>query len=172
MSDQKPDPDFLSSFVTKACKAGADAADAIMINSVSSSASWRMGRNEGLERAESGDLGLRVLIGQGQAIVSSTDLQTTALNELIERTVTMARNAPEDPHCGLPESNQLTQEILDLDLADSEMPSPTTLLELAAVAEDAARAVAGVTNTEGAGSSAGKSAITLALVLVLQKRPP
>ena len=162
MSDQKPDPDFLSNFVTKACKAGADAADAIMINSVSSSASWRMGRNEGLERAESGDIGLRVLIGQGQAIVSSTDLQTKALNELIERTVTMARNAPEDPHCGLPESNQLTQEILDLDLADSEMPSPTTLLELAAVAEDAARAVAGVTNTEGAGSSAGKSAITLA----------
>ncbi|HIC71148.1 MAG TPA: TldD/PmbA family protein, partial [Alphaproteobacteria bacterium] len=143
MSEQKPDPDFLSDFVAKACKAGADAADAIMIDSVSSSASWRMGRNEGVERAESGDLGLRVLIGHGQAIVSSNDLQTTALNELIERAVTMARNAPEDPHCGLPESDQLTQEVIDLDLADSEMPSSATLLELAALAEDAARAVDG-----------------------------
>jgi PmbA protein len=162
MSEQRPDPDFLSDFVAKACKAGADAADAIMIDSVSSSTSWRMGRNEGVERAESGDLGLRVLIGHGQAIVSSNDLQTTALNELIERAVTMARNAPEDPHCGLPESDQLTQEVIDLDLADSEMPSSATLLELAALAEDAARAVDGVTNTEGAGSNAGKSAITLA----------
>ncbi len=162
MSEQKPDPDFLSDFVSKACGAGADAADAIMVSSISSSASWRLGRNEGVERAESSDLGLRIFVGQGQAIVSSTDLQTPALSELIERAVTMARNAPEDPCCGLPDKDQLAQKVVDLDLADTDMPSSATLLELAALAEDAARSVEGITNTEGAESSASESAITLA----------
>jgi len=162
MSERTPDPDFLSDFVGKACNAGADAADAVMISSVSLNASWRLGQNEGVERAESSDLGLRVLVGQGQAIVSSTNMKGDALNELIERAVTMAKNAPEDPYCGLPEASQFLNETIDLDLADSEMPSSTALLDLAALAEDAAREVPGVTNTEGAEASAAESAITLA----------
>ena len=162
MSERTPDPNFLSDFVGKACSAGADAADAVMISSVSLNASWRLGQNEGVERAESSDLGLRVLVGQGQAIVSSTNMQDDALNELIERAVTMARSAPEDPYCGLPEPSQFLNEAIDLDLADSEMPSSTALLDLAALAEDAAREVPGITNTEGAEASAAESAITLA----------
>ena len=162
MSERTPDPDFLSDFVGKACNAGADAADAVMISSVSLNASWRLGQNEGVERAESSDLGLRVLVGQGQAIVSSTNMQGDALNELIERAVTMARSAPEDPYCGLPEPSQFLNEAIDLDLADPEMPSSTALLDLAALAEDAAREVPGITNTEGAEASAAESAITLA----------
>ena len=162
MSERTPDPNFLSDFVGKACSAGADAADAVMISSVSLNASWRLVQNEGVERAESSDLGLRVLVGQGQAIVSSTNMKGDALHELIERAVTMARNAPEDPYCGLPEPNQFLNEAIDLDLADSEMPSSTALLDLAALAEDAAREVPGVTNTEGAEASAAESAITLA----------
>ena len=128
MSERTPDPDFLSDFVGKACNAGADAADAVMISSVSLNASWRLGQNEGVERAESSDLGLRVLVGQGQAIVSSTNMKGDALNELIERAVTMARNAPEDPYCGLPEASQFLNETIDLDLADSEMPSSTAFI--------------------------------------------
>ena len=162
MPERTPDPNFLSDFVGKACSAGADAADAVMISSVSLNASWRLGQNEGVERAESSDLGLRVLVGQGQAIVSSTNMQGDALNELIERAVTMARSAPEDPYCGLPEPSQFLNEAIDLDLADSEMPSSTALLDLAALAEDAAREVPGITNTEGAEASAAESAITLA----------
>ena len=162
MSERKPDPSFLSDFVGKARSAGADAADAVMISSVSLNASWRLGQNEGVERAESSDLGLRVLVGKGQAIVSSTNMQGDALHELIERAVTMARNAPEDPYCGLPEPGELLNEAIDLDLADSEMPSSTALLDLAALAEDAAREVPGITNTEGAEASAAESAITLA----------
>ena len=74
----------------------------------------------------------------------------------------MARNAPEDPCCGLPDKDQLAKKVVDLDLADTDMPSSATLLELAALAEDAARSVEGITNTEGAESSASESAITLA----------
>lgn len=162
MPQNKPNPDFLASFVTKALKNGADAADAVMIKSTSSSASWRMGQNEGVERAESSDLGLRVLIGQGQAIVSSTDLRLATLNELIERAITMARNAPEDSFAGLPESNDMSGADTDLDLADTQPPSQSVLLQIAAQAEDAARAVPGVTNSEGAEASAGESAVTLA----------
>ena len=162
MSNSKPNPDFLADFVAKATSSGADAADAVMIQSASSSASWRMGRNEGIESAESSDLGLRVMVGQGQAIVSSTDLNASALRELIERAITMARNAPVDEYAGLPSADDLAETVVDLDLADSEIPSSSILLELASQAEDSARSVSGITNSEGAETSAGESAVTLA----------
>ena len=127
MSNNKPNPDFLADFVAKATTAGADAADAVMIQSASSSASWRMGRNEGIESAESSDVGLRVMVGQGQAVVSSTDLNASALRELIERAVTMARNAPEDEYAGLPSADVLAETVVDLDLADAEIHSSSIL---------------------------------------------
>ena len=93
--------DFLSELVGKARKAGADAADAMLIDATDLSVSLRLGALENLERSESGDLGLRVFIGQKQAIVSSTDRSAKAMNELVERAIAMARLAPEDPFCGL-----------------------------------------------------------------------
>jgi PmbA protein len=50
----------------------------------------------------------------------------------------------------------------DLDLNDPVEPSPKTLRAMAEEAEDAARAVAGVTNSEGAGAGAGAAVMALA----------
>jgi len=49
-----------------------------------------------------------------------------------------------------------------LDLADSDEPTPAELREWALAAEDAARAVPGVTNSEGGGASASRSIWALA----------
>ena len=49
---------------------------------VSASVSYRLGRLEDLERAESRDLGLRVFAGAKVAFVSSTDLSRETLREL------------------------------------------------------------------------------------------
>src|SRR5207245_26125 len=63
--------DLLQDLVARARKAGADAADAVLFNGVSLSHARRLGKVEKLERSESQDLGLRVLVGERQAMVSS-----------------------------------------------------------------------------------------------------
>lgn len=146
---------LIADLLATAARAGADAADAVYHESRSLSAGVRMGQPEDVESSESRDLGLRVLIGRRQACVSTTDFAPAALHELVERAVSMARAAPEDKYCGLPEPAQLASQPVELDLFDGvelEMPQ---LLERAKAAEAAALAVPGVTNSEG--GSAGRS---------------
>src|SRR5881275_3629278 len=93
--------DLLQDLVARAKKAGADAADAVLFEGISLSHARRLGKVEKLERSEGQDLGLRVLVGRQQAIVSSSDRSPKMLAELVERTLAMARAVPEDPFCGL-----------------------------------------------------------------------
>jgi PmbA protein len=105
---------------------------------------------------------LRVLIGKQQAIASSNDRSPAALEELVERAIAMAKTVPEDPYCGLADPDQLAHDWPDLELDDPQEPTPETLIARAGEAEDAARAVTGVTNSEGAEASWGRSKISLA----------
>ncbi|HJN03789.1 MAG TPA: metallopeptidase TldD-related protein [Alphaproteobacteria bacterium] len=154
--------DFLSGLIERARAAGAGAVDAVLIDSTSLSVSQRLGKREDLERSESGDFGLRVLVGRRQAVVSSSDRGDKSVAELVERAVAMARAAPEDPHCGLADPEWLCADPPALDLADTGEPSAGTLYDRAAAAEDAARAVEGITNSEGAQASWGRSTVGLA----------
>src|SRR5216684_2533799 len=88
--------DLLNDLVAKAKKAGADAADAVAVAGTSLSHTRRLGKTEKLERSESQDLGLRVLIGKRQAMVSTSDRSAKMLAELVERTLAMAKAVPED----------------------------------------------------------------------------
>ena len=58
-----------------AIKAGADAADAIAVRGTSTTIDVRGGALEQAERSEGVDIGLRVMIGQRQANVSSSDVK-------------------------------------------------------------------------------------------------
>ncbi|MBF0325291.1 MAG: TldD/PmbA family protein [Alphaproteobacteria bacterium] len=150
---------LLQDLVAQARKAGADAADAVQIDSVSLSVGVRLGKMERLERSESGDLGLRVLIGKRQAMVSSSDRSSQALAELVERAVSMARIVPEDPYAGLADPSELATVFPNLDTCDAFEPSAEQLLDMVHRAEDAARAVPGVTNSEGADAGWGRSEV-------------
>ena len=152
----------LADLVAAARAAGADAADAVLAEGVSMTLGWRMGALENLDRAEGADIGLRVFVGRRQAMASTSDLSKDALAQLIERAVAMARAAPEDPFCGLAAPEELAREIPDLDLADGADASVEALTERARRAEDAARAVPGVTNSEGAQASFSRSMFYLA----------
>lgn len=154
---------LLSDLIKKARKAGADSADAIAVNGISLSHAQRLGKIEKLERSEGVDIGLRVFIGKQQAIASSSDPSAGALDELAARAVAMARTVPEDTFCGLADPDQVfAGPVPDLEICDSEEPAPETLIERAEVAEAAARAVDGVTNSEGAEASWGRSGVALA----------
>ena len=162
MADAYNQLNLLSDLLDAAKKAGAEAADAVVYNAASLSVSCRMGELEKLERAESNDLGLRVLIGKQQAMVSSTDFDPSTLNEVVERCVAMAKAAPEDPYCGLADPDQIVTNPPVIDICDDTEPTNEAMVEAAKTAEDAARAVAGVTNTEGAETGWSQADISIA----------
>jgi PmbA protein len=152
---------LLGDLVARARHAGADAADAVLFEGVSVSHAQRLGRTEKLERSEGYDLGLRVLIGKRQAMVSSNERGAERSGELIDRAIAMAKAVPEDPYCGLADPQEIARSWPDLDMVDPVEPAPETLIARAAAAEDAARAVAGVTNSEGAEASWGRSRVAM-----------
>jgi PmbA protein len=154
--------DFLQDLVGRARRAGADAADAVLFEGASLSHARRLGKTEKLERSEGQDLGLRVFIGRRQAVVSSTDRSPPALAELVERAVAMAKTVPEDPFCGIAEPGEIAREWPALDMLDPVEPGTEALIEQARAAEEAALAVPGVTNSEGAEAGWGRSRVALA----------
>ncbi len=151
------DANLLADLMTWAKGAGADAADAVYGVGESISVAQRLGKREKLESSEGRSLRLRAYIGHRQAVVSSTDFDPKALRALAERVVDMARAVPEDPHCGIAPKELLATKWPDLDLDDKRRPSARALIGLAAEAEDAARSVKGVTNSEGAEAGWGRS---------------
>jgi len=155
--------DRAADIVTRARAAGADAADAVFAADTALDVSVRLGALEDVGRSESAELGLRVFVGRQSASVSTSDLSVAALDALVERAIAMAREAPEDEWAGLaPEDRLLHGNVPQLDLDDGGAVEPTALKEAALEAEDAARAVAGVTNSEGGGASASRSIWALA----------
>lgn len=153
---------MLDDLVRRARKAGADQADGILTRSVALAHARRLDRVERLERAESRDLGLRVIIGQKQAVASGNDWRPAALDELVARAVAMARAVPDDPWCGLAPAELCARPpFSDIDAVDPVEPSTECLIARAQEAEDAARAVPGVTNSEGAEAEWGHWHMTL-----------
>jgi PmbA protein len=152
----------LDDVVNRARKAGADAADAVMVDGRSVSVGWRLGALENLERSEGADLGLRVFIGKRQAIVSSGDQSPRALEELVDRAIAMAKAVPEDDFAGLADPDQLATDLPKLDGFDPTELSADQLIEMVKEAEDTARQNPAVTNSEGA--EAGWSASSVAVV--------
>jgi len=154
--------DRAAALIEIARRAGADAADAVVSGQSSESVQVRLGELEDVERSESEHLDLRVFVGRRSASIGSSDFSDAALAELASRAVAMARLAPEDAYAGLaPEDRLLTGAVPALDLADSEDFGPAALRELAAAIEDAARAVPGVTNSEGGSAGAGTRSVAL-----------
>jgi PmbA protein len=148
--DQADLVDRASRLVEAAKRAGADAADAVSTRRVSLGVDVRLGKVEETSRAEGDDFTLRVFVGKRNATVSANVLTSPA--ELAERAVAMAKAAPEDPYAGLADPATLAHTFPDLDLLDETIPDADDLTAVAKEAEDAARAVPGVTNSGGSGA--------------------
>lgn len=152
-----------AALVEAATRAGADAADALYVGEASTEVGVRLGELEDVGRSEGEEIGLRLFFGQRVASVSSSDLSRAALDALVERAAAMAREASPDATAGLAPAERLFRgPVPDLQSDDGGDPSPASLRGRALEAEDAARAVAGVTNSEGANASAGRSVVALA----------
>ena len=160
--------DRCADLVARARRAGADGASAHVSAESSLAVDVRLGALEDVSRSESEELALTVHVGRRKASVRSSDFAPAALEELAARAVDMARASPEDPYAGPAPADLLARvwpadlDLADLDLADGAEPGPETLRERALECEDAARAVAGITNSNGAGGSFQRSTFALA----------
>jgi PmbA protein len=159
--DQSALLDLAERLVGAARRAGADQADALAVRAVSLSVDVRDGAVEESQRSEGDDLGLRVIVGHKQAVVSSNDLKGESFDGLAERAVAMARAAPEDRFTGLADPALLARSFPALDLVDPAMPEVDELEARAREAEAAGLAVHGVSKSGGASASAGVGGMVL-----------
>ncbi len=158
----------LSTTLEDAIRAGATAADAVLLQSASFSAGVRLGEIEKLTDARQKRLGLRVFVGERSAVASTADLARGALARFAADTVALARVTQPDPASGLPELGQLAREAPDLELYDdaAETAVPAEGLERARATEAAALgADPRVTNSEGAEFAQDASTIAYASTL-------
>lgn len=163
MLDTNEAVDRVADLVKRALAAGADAADAIYAGGASTSVDMRLGALENVERSEGEEIGLRVFVGKRSATTSSSAFTPEALNELAERGIAMARQAPEDEFAGLaPKDRLFTGSLPDLGIDDGGDPEPATLRQGALAVEEAARAVIGITNSEGGSMSATRNRVAVA----------
>ncbi|MCI5078535.1 TldD/PmbA family protein [Oricola sp.] len=151
--------DRAASLVEAAKRAGADAADAVVVRSRSKSVSVRLGKVEGTDASESDDFSLRVFVGQKVASVSAN--LAGDVGALAGRAVAMAKVSPEDRFNTLAPEEKLARDFPDLDLFDDTEISAEQMTADALAMEEAARAVPGVTNSSGAGVSAGSGGLVL-----------
>jgi len=87
----------LDALLKAAKDAGAESADAVATHGRSLGIAVRDNALEDVDSSEGRDIGLRVLIGQRQACVSSSDLSSASIQALAERAVAMAKLAPDYP---------------------------------------------------------------------------
>ncbi len=163
MLEQSDALDRLALALSHARTLGADAADGVYFGDLSSSVNIRLGEIEDIDRSESEEIGIRVFSGTRSASVSSSDLSAAAIRNATERALAMAKEAPEDKHAGLADTALLASDNLPaLDLDDGGEIAMETLRDQALATENAARAVTGITNSQGASASAGRAVYALA----------
>jgi PmbA protein len=145
--------------VIRAARAsGADAAEAVFVESRALSIGVRKGEVETVERDETYDLGLRVFVGRRQAVTSVSDFSPTSLSRLVERAVAMATIAPEDPFAGLADPSLLFRP--DAATPDLELYDPTELSAQSLQARALAVEAAGLEVSEALQSDAASAGFT------------
>lgn len=151
--------------IDKAKRKGADEADLVIAQSFDNSCRVRLGKIENLEVSETRDIGIRVLMkgkkGYKSAIISTNNLTDNNIDKTIERLIETAKISEEDEFTRLAEKGEYAESTEDLQLYCNKEVSADTLKDWAKNCEDAALAVKGVTNTEGADAGYSSSEFVL-----------
>ena len=144
--------------------AGAESADVLGVSGTATSIEVRKENLEQVERSESTEFGLRVFVGQKQAVVSGSDVSDASIKLMAERAVEMAAAAPADPYCGLADKSQLARiwNIDEFELFDNcDEPLPDELENMAKEAEYFALQNQSVDQVQAASAGYSKTEIHL-----------
>ena len=129
-----------SDVLSKALKAGATDAEAVVYEGDEFSALVHLGQVETLKESGSRAVGLRVFIGHHSASSSSSDFSPESIARLVEGAITLAKITNEDPFAGLPEAHEFGQLQGDLHLFFDDVNEmlPAERIEIARRTEAAA----------------------------------
>ena len=144
--------------VSRAMKAGATAAEAIIQEGNDFSTIVRLGQVETLKESGARAIGLRVFIGKKAASTYSSDFTNEGIERLVSGAVMLAGVTSEDPYAGLPDASLLGAAPGDLQLYFEDVYSlpPEERIEYARRAESAAMAVdPRISNSDGGSFDAG-----------------
>ncbi len=126
--------------VSRAMKAGASAAEAVIREGTEFSTVVRLGQVETLKESGSRSIGMRVFLGQRSASTYSSDFTPDGIDRLIKGAFDLARVTSEDPFAGIPGPSQLGSIPGDLKLYYDDVYSlpPEERIDYALRAERAA----------------------------------
>jgi PmbA protein len=99
--------DLASDVVSRAMKAGASAAEAVVREGSEFSTVVRMGEVETLKESGSRAIGLRAFRGKRAASTYSSDFSNDGIERLVSGALELARVTSEDIYSGIPEADQL-----------------------------------------------------------------
>lgn len=157
---------LVSDIVDRARRLGADQADAYVTTSTESSVRVRLGDVEQIIEAGSHAASVRVIKEQRTSISSTTDLTPKALDEMVERAITLAEISEPDEYAGLPDRDDLALDSQpNLQLYDEQLEalSVDEMRETALACEQAALDFdKRVTNSDGAEMSVVRGHVALA----------
>jgi PmbA protein len=161
--------------VSRAMKAGATAAEAIVREGSEFSTLVRLGNVETLKEAGSRALGLRAFLGRRAASTFSSDFSREGIERLVKGALDLARVTSEDPYAGLPDPTQLGSLPGDLKLYYPDVYSlpPEQRIDYARRAEAAALVVdARIKNSDGGSfdASTGRKVLANSLGFVGEYR--
>ncbi len=148
---------ILDKVIERALNLGATDVDAVIAESKNSAAEVRLGNVTTINSSESAYLGLRILINQQQAIVSTSDFSEKSLEQSIQRCIAMAKVTPANPHLRLATANEYVKYTTNLNLYDNTQVSAQELIEKAKETEALALENKLISNSQGANAGFNSS---------------
>ena len=155
------DKNFLQDILKKLKKKGAEEADVVFSSSKNKSSSCRLGEIEKTEESVTSEIGIRAIIKKRQSNISSTNIEPSNINSLIDKVIEMAKVVPKDEFCGLANNNQIStpnkEDLENLELFDKYEPDKKEINDKVLLLEQSALNNRKIINSEGAELSYTKS---------------
>jgi len=137
--------------IRRARAAGASQAEVAASIDTGLSVNVRLGEVETVEHTRDRGFGLTVYFGQRKGSASTADLHPDSIQATLDQACAIARYTEADPAAGLADAGRMATSFPDLDLWHPWDIDTTRAIELGIEIEDAGRAHAGISNSDGAG---------------------
>ena len=142
--------------IRRARAAGASQAEVAASIDTGLSVNVRLGEVETVEHTRDRGFGLTVYFGQSKGSASTADLHPDSIQATLDQACAIARYTEADPASGLADAARMATTFPDLDLWHPWDIDTTRAIELGIEIEDAGRAHAGISNSDGASVQAGQ----------------
>ncbi|NKJ23760.1 metalloprotease PmbA [Dyella sp. SG609] len=149
--------DLAQDVIRRARAAGASQAEVAASIDTGLSVNVRLGEVETVEHTRDRGFGLTVYFGQRKGSASTADLNPDSIQATLDQACAIARYTEEDSAAGLADPARMATVFPELDLWHPWALDTPAAIELGQRVEQAGRAQAGITNSEGASVQAGES---------------